>query len=454
MIRTLAFQLLEHEAESMLDRLDELRPFALTLPMVAAATPSVAAQAGIESYLAEGRRRLRSLVRTFLAWLRSNEGPRPSAREAQSRFASMRLRFLSLITQFDIFADALAERAQHGYGAIMGGLDTAAQDALELPGRPFESPPVICHLDRGAGAAIRRVRTRLPGGGLSPVAIIRVPRERMVGSGIASSLAHEVGHQGAELLGVLPVLRESLRIRAERAGEDRAAWECFWRWISEIMADYWSVARVGIASTLGLIAVVSFPAPFVFRVNLEDPHPTPWIRVKISAAIGRALFPDPQWDRLAAVWESMYPLDRLDEARRTLFARINANLPEFVAMLSNARPAPLAGSTLLSAFPREDRSPAALRSLWARTRGDTSALANASPTVAFAAIGQAKHDGRISTGAESRLLNRLLRAWALRSTIDAADVCARSRDRRTRAPASPKPQSRPQSRPQLERTMT
>ena len=37
----------------------------------------------------------------------------------------------------------------------------------------------------------------------NPVAIIRVPRERMVGHGIASSLVHEVGHQGAALLGLV-----------------------------------------------------------------------------------------------------------------------------------------------------------------------------------------------------------------------------------------------------------
>ena len=58
----------------------------------------------------------------------------------------------------------------------------------------------MCYLDRGHGAAIRRARARLPGGGMSPVAIIRVPRERMVGAGIASSLVHEVGHQAAALL--------------------------------------------------------------------------------------------------------------------------------------------------------------------------------------------------------------------------------------------------------------
>ncbi len=60
--------------------------------------------------------------------------------------------------------------------------------------------------------AIRRARTRLPGGGDNPVAIIRLPRERMVGSGIASSLIHEVGHQGAALLDLVNSLRPLLQV--------------------------------------------------------------------------------------------------------------------------------------------------------------------------------------------------------------------------------------------------
>ena len=99
-----------------------------------------------------------------------------------------------MLTQFDIFADVLSQRSEHDTGVWLSGLDVVAADALALPDY-YEAPPVICYLDRGHGAAIRRARTRLPGGSENPVAVVRVPRERMVGSGIASSLVHEVGHQ-------------------------------------------------------------------------------------------------------------------------------------------------------------------------------------------------------------------------------------------------------------------
>jgi hypothetical protein len=55
----------------------------------------------------------------------------------------------------------------------LSGLDVVAADALALPAY-YESPPVICYLDRDVGAAIRRARTRMPGGGENPVAIVRV----------------------------------------------------------------------------------------------------------------------------------------------------------------------------------------------------------------------------------------------------------------------------------------
>jgi hypothetical protein len=424
-----AKRLLEFEAQSLLHRLSEIRPFALTLPMVPAAAPSVAAQAAIETYLSNGRRTLRNSLGRFLAWLRSPQGSQASASQAQERFTALRLQFLTMIDQFDLFSDALVERSQHGYGEWSGGLDIVATDALTLPTYLTDPPPVICHLDRGAGAAIRRVRTRLPGGGLTPVALIRVPRERMIGSGIASSLVHEVGHQGAELLGALPVLQRRLLARATRSGADRPAWLSYHTWISEIFSDLWGVARVGVTATLGLMSVVSLPRAFVFRVEPDDPHPTPWIRVKISAAIGQALYPDPQWEQIAAIWEAFYPLAQAPRSR-ALMALVESVLPEFVSITLDSALPTAGGVSVRSLFPRADRTPGRLRALRPLVRKDPSALASVSPTVGFAVVGQAKFDGAINAWTEATTLSRLLRYWALRSTIDASIACA---DRLTRA---------------------
>lgn len=188
-----AMSMLSQEARALLTRLARVKPFALVEPMVPAASLLPLAQSAIERHLVVGRRHLRKSVRGFLEWLRGPAAGHTTAAQAQRRFAFLKLRFNAVITQFDLFNDVITQRSEHETGVWLSGLDVVSADALRLPGGYYDVPPVICYLDRGVGAAIRRARTRLPGGGSNPVAVIRVPRERMVGSGIASSLIHEVG---------------------------------------------------------------------------------------------------------------------------------------------------------------------------------------------------------------------------------------------------------------------
>lgn len=425
--------LLEQEARALLTRLDRVKPFALQMTSVLAAAVSPGAQTAIEQYLAQGRRVLRELIHRFLGWLRHPLGRAAPPAEAQGRFTLLRLRFNSILAQFDIFADALVQRSEHDHGIWLGGLDVAAAEALELPGY-FEAPPVICYLDRGHGAAIRRARTRLPGGGDNPVAIIRVPRERMVGSGIASSLVHEVGHQAAALLDLVNSLRPVLQAMQQKGGAEEVAWRVWERCISEIIADLWSVAKLGVASTLGLIGVVSLPRAFVFRINLDDPHPFPWIRVKLSCALGRALYPHPQWDRLAALWEAFYPTAGLDDARRELIQVLEATLPAFTSLLAQHRPRALRGHSLAEALAVRDRAPARLTALFRAWKQSPRTLRQAPPTLAFAVIGQARMDGQISPETESRLVADLLTWWALRGTLDMSELCASQARARLTAP--------------------
>jgi hypothetical protein len=428
-----AHWMLDQEARALLVRLARVKPFVLSEPMLSAASLLPAAQIAIERFLAGGRRELRDRVQGFLGWLKG-EGQRASAAEAQRRFVFLRMRFNAVLSQLDLFNQVITQRSESETGVWMSGLDVVSADALALPGY-YAPPPVICYLDRGVGAAIRRARTRLPGGGDNPVAIIRVPRERMIGSGIASSLIHEVGHQGAALLGLVPSLRPVLQIMQRAAGEP-LAWQLWERWISEIVSDFWSVARVGIASTLGLIGVVSLPRPFVFRINADDPHPTPWIRVKLSCAIGDALYPHPQWRKVAALWGSYYPLAELDDERRRFIGLLEGSIPEFVSVLINHRPKSLRGHSLGEAMGTEERSPARLTTLFSAWNTAPAQMYRAPPSLTFAVLGQAKADGRLSPEDESDLLAKLLTYWAMRSTLDSSAYCAAIPKSRMRALAA------------------
>ena len=114
---TAATWLLAQEARAMLTRLARVQPFAVLVPTVPAAGISPVAQTAIERYLAKGRRELRELVGGFLRWLHGPRGLASSPAVAQRRFTFLRLRFQAVLTQFDIFADALGQRREHETGA-------------------------------------------------------------------------------------------------------------------------------------------------------------------------------------------------------------------------------------------------------------------------------------------------------------------------------------------------
>ncbi len=411
----LTARLLAVEAQALLTRLGQVRPFVLTETMVVAANLPYQAHRAIERFLYESRVALRREVLAFLGWLRG-AGQDASPAEQQQRFVVIRMRFNDVLAQLDLFAEVITQRSEPTTGVWLSGLDHLAADALVVPGWTQERPAQICYLARGPGAAIRRARTRLPGGRLSPVAIIRVPRERMVGHGIAGSLVHEVGHQAAALLGLVESLRAVLRERTGR--RDDAVWQSWHRTVSECVADFFSVGKLGISSTLGLMAVVSLPRFFVFRAPGDDPHPMPYVRVLLSAQIGDTLYPNPQWRQLADVWRAFYPTDGLPPDQRRTIADLEASLPEMAAILAEHRAPALRGLTLADVMPLDERRPEQLLGRYAAWGNDIGVLARQPPTLVFATVGQARAAGRITVTQEREILSAVLTAWAVRGSLD------------------------------------
>lgn len=425
MSASLAHWLLAQEARALLVRLGKVKPFVLHQTMVPAAAIPLAAQARIERYLADGRKDLRRRVASYVAWLEGT-GRHASPEEAQRRFAFLRLRFNAVLAHFDIFADVYTQRSQHETGVWLAGLDAVAADVLRLEGGHYRPPPVVCFLGKGHGAAIRRVSTRLPGGGVNPVAIIRLPRERMVGSGIASSLVHEVGHQASVLLDLQNSLQPLLRGLQRNGGEHAEAWRLYENWLSEILADFWAVARIGVAATQGLMGVLSLPRNFVFHLNLEDPHPFPWIRTHISCALGQALYSHPQWQALAELWSSLYPLRGLSPQRLRLIRSLQNCLPGLAELMLNHRPKRLNGASLAEALRVNARSPDRLAAHFQAWRADPERMKKAPPSLAFAVLGQARLHGAISPEEESRALADLLAWWAMRGALEGTETCAKA----------------------------
>jgi len=410
-----ATRLLDNEARGLAVRLDQVRPFALTETMVLAAALPYDAHLLIERFLVAHRRRLRTRVRGYLRWLHG-EGDGADPAERQRRFVAIRMAFNDVLGQFDIFTEVVTQRSEHGTGVRLSGMDVLARDALRVRVPGQTDIPAVCYLARGPGAAIRRVHTRLPGAAPSPVALIRVPRERMVGSGLASSLVHEVGHQGAAQFGLVASLREEI---ARRHRNDPAEhWPVWWDWIGEIVADCWSVGTLGLTATTGLLAVVSLPSLFVFRSTPGDPHPTPYLRVLLSASIGEALYPHPQWAAMRATWKRLYPADRLPAPERDALERQEEGIEPLVDLLLEHRPPALRGRALRQLWPEGGRQPDRLLELYRRWNGDVGVMARQRPSLVFAAVGQARSTGVITPEAESALLSTLLQAWAVRGSLD------------------------------------
>jgi hypothetical protein len=173
------------------------------------------------------------------------------------------------------------------------------------------------------------------------------------------------------------------------------------------------------------MGVVSLPRPFVFRVSMDDPHPIPWIRVRLSCALGQALYPHPQWARLSALWASFYPRDGLDPPRLRLLADLEDSIPAMAGVLVGHRPPSLRGESLQEVVAKRERRPERLDELFLRWRAYPDLIVRAPPTLALAVIGQARARGRISPEQESATLSNLLTHWAARSVLVPAPVLPR-----------------------------
>src|SRR5262249_43708612 len=144
--------------------------------------------------------------------------------------------------------------------------------------------------------------------------------------------------------------------------------------------------------------------------------------------IGHQLYPDPQWAALRRIWWQLYPPDQASPATAAVIELLLPTVPALAALVAGHRPAALGGATLADALAHPSRRPADLRRLRAVMLADPAA-ARVRPALRFAALGQARWDGRLSAQAESREVDSMLRGWARESTLRMAEAAAQQQPR-------------------------
>jgi hypothetical protein len=174
--------MLEQEARALLTRLARVKPFALQESMLPAANLLPGSQLAIEKVLMAGRKHLRKLVWGFLHWLHSQAAQLERCRAGTTKVHNFRAAFQCRGYSFRYVRQRHYATQRERHRPWLSGLDVVSAAALQLKEDYYKAPPVICYLDRGVGAAIRRARTRMPGGGDNPVAIVRPKRNKWADS--------------------------------------------------------------------------------------------------------------------------------------------------------------------------------------------------------------------------------------------------------------------------------
>ena len=110
-------------------------------------------------------------------------------------------------------------------------------------------------------------------------------------------------------------------------------------------------------------------------------------------------------------------------------------MPGLATLIAHHRPKSLGGVSLKDALEVDERQPTRLRAAFESWRITPEEIFQATPTMVFAVVGQARAEELISPEEEGRIFATMLKYWALRDTLDPAVNCAKPAILRSGAPS-------------------
>jgi hypothetical protein len=175
--------------------------------------------------------------------------------------------------------------------------------------RSVPAPPPFCYMKTGfAPATIRRgIPVRKLGKQLNPFPLVQLPYHRLVNPWTLGAVMHEVSHNLQSDLGLSKDVPRQVGLRLLNAGMPRAVASVWVRWNREMFADMSALLLGGPEVVGSLMDVIGRAPEAVFAFRATGPHPTPYLRLLISAEMLRRMGFEREAEQYARAWTRIYP---------------------------------------------------------------------------------------------------------------------------------------------------
>ncbi|HVI08338.1 MAG TPA: hypothetical protein VND65_08600 [Candidatus Binatia bacterium] len=215
---------------------------------------------------------------------------------------------------WDFYFELFGQR-QGKYGDWLLSCDRIAMDCYQAAytgigkARPVPAPPPFCYMRTGfAPATIRRgIPVSKLGKQLNPFPLVQLPYHRLVNPWTLGAVMHEVSHNLQSDLGLNKDIPRKVGLRLLNADLGRSVAKVWVRWNREMFADMSGLLLGGPEFVGSLMDVIGRAPSSVFYFNPSGPHPTPYLRLLISAEMLRRMGFEKEAEQYSRAWTKIYP---------------------------------------------------------------------------------------------------------------------------------------------------
>ena len=349
-----------------------------------------------------------------------NTGARAYLEQSQNRLAAQALNALTgmielelskAYTFFDTYMDILTQRRTPELGRLLAGCDVLALDGIRKnhPALALIEPPLV-YCDRGFGASTLREGIRISGRSVNPMPLVQIPYSRLREKCNLTSILHEVGHEAMVRLGLRTALPKAFRQALERAGAPAAVGDLFALWSSEIGPDFWTFCCCGLAAAGAMREILTLPPSHIFHLSWADPHPMPYLRVRLCFDWCRQMWGSGLWDDWETEWQALYPLPMASSEAKEFLSQGLKYLPVISRVFLRGKFPSLNGKTIPDLFDFAPLSPVELRRRLPSQRQGKLNLRGLSPAGHLAVFRLVKEQSQLS----EEQLDEVMKKWLLK----------------------------------------